>query len=93
MAEEIPAGFDKNTPEQLEQLHEAIHATLRHLDPSIHAAALVLVLPNGGVTAALGGDASDLEALANLMSVGPDVLRETLKRFIAGKGTTRVVPR
>jgi prenyltransferase beta subunit len=87
----MPPGFSKNTPEQIDQLHSAARAALASLDGSIHAAALVIVLPDGAVTAALGGD--DLAALALLASCGGDVLTETVKRFLAGKGTTRIVPR
>jgi len=93
MPDELPPGFSVSTEEQIAQLHAAARAALASLDPSIRAAAIVLVLPDGSVTAAVAGEVSDTRALVALITAGPEVLHQTVRRFISGKGRTVVVPR
>jgi hypothetical protein len=92
--DKLPPGFAVNTPAQNQKMGEAATAALGSvLDSGFVAVALVFATPDGTVSAALAGSADHLPAIAAIMASGPDVLRETVKRMLAGKGNTRIVPR
>jgi hypothetical protein len=89
---DIPPGFAPNSPLQLERLSAATLAAWRSLEGAVSAVALVFVMPDGTVTASLAGDVEEHRAFSELLKHGPDVLRITIGRFIAGGGQTRIVP-
>jgi hypothetical protein len=48
-------------------------------------------MPDGTVTAALVGDVTNIRAFTKLLDFGPEVLRHTVERCLAGKVPTRIV--
>lgn len=91
--DQIPPGFERNSEEQAGQLLDAARRVLGALPHTIPAAAMVFVLPDGSITAALAGDVGSTRAFNDLMRVGPEVLRQTILRFLEGHGRTIVVSR
>ena len=55
----------------------------------------MIVTPDGKVMAGLGGDGADVRAyaraLARLSTIGPETLRQTVLRIMAGRGETTIV--
>ncbi len=57
------------------------------------AVAVVISLENGHVTAAFGGEGSkkSVEALANLLRMGPDVMKACVRDALKGGGSTILI--
>ena len=86
MGEESKLKPSPNTPELLRVLQHVTTSALKAGGEHIVAVAVVVALPNGELTASFGGMGDKKEAMATLLALGPDVLRDVIDRAISGRG-------
>lgn len=93
MSDEIPKDTQRNTPAQAAVLERAVAGALLAAGSGVTAVAVIVVLEDGAVTAGLGGAREDAAGgFARIDLYGAEMLRLTLNRLKAGKGTTKIIP-
>jgi hypothetical protein len=88
--DEIPEGFNVNGPSDHAAMSAVLAKVWKEVEGMATALAIVVVLPDGKITAALA--ATGIPELAKLMNAGPETFRLTVERMAAGRGHTTVLP-